>query len=205
MSMLFPRIDKHVLITVLKPPSSGMADASFHSPRKGPLSLWPGDTQVHQPPLEEGTTARVCDHCRTRLEPDQPSFQCYACFQQHCSSCCLQTHANKPLHFLKKSVTVNGTTWVNISLADVGFVFQLGHSGAPCPLSTTETHSIRVLDVDGIQTVCYRLCGCTNRSSLDQLMDIGWRPLDADGNDAAPACATSGFLELLHDLKLASN
>ncbi|KAJ7444526.1 hypothetical protein B0H11DRAFT_1931047 [Mycena galericulata] len=92
-----------------------------------------------------------------------------------------------------------------ISLADMGLVFQLGHSGAPCPVAPARIYTIRVLDVAGIQTLRYRLCGCANRSNRDQLMDMGWHALDGDDNHAASACATSEFLVLLHHYRRADN
>ncbi|KAJ7771164.1 hypothetical protein B0H14DRAFT_3509188 [Mycena olivaceomarginata] len=57
-------------------------------------------------------------------------FKCRQCGEfLQCKGCCIAGHAKTPLHFIEEW---NGEFWVDISLRDLGYVYQLGHGGLPC-------------------------------------------------------------------------
>lgn len=67
------------------------------------------------------------------------------------------------------------------SLADAGLIVQLGHDGQACPKPLIHQRSLTVIDISGIHTIKYRLCGCLLQNSdlVVQLMRVQWFPATA--------------------------
>ncbi|KAJ7159134.1 hypothetical protein C8R43DRAFT_1124766 [Mycena crocata] len=147
--------------------------------------------------------AAHCGRCKTNLWSTTDGgtcfFSCKACSGEiFCYACCVMDHRENPLHFLKEWT---GTTWQNITLADISFIHQLGHSGLDCNTPAKPVHTMRVIDdTTGIQLLNYRFCGCTARGTdAEQLVATGLRT-SAPTNQ--PTAATRSLLEQLSSLWL---
>ncbi|KAJ7625127.1 hypothetical protein DFH06DRAFT_1325209 [Mycena polygramma] len=93
-------------------------------------------------------------------------------FEALCHSCCVIDHRSLPLHFLKEWT---GTFWDNVTLCEIGLVYQLGHRGRQCPSPASATRSLLVYDTKGVQTVKCRHCACESANSeAQQILDAGW-------------------------------
>ncbi|KAK6992479.1 hypothetical protein R3P38DRAFT_3226100, partial [Favolaschia claudopus] len=116
-------------------------------------------------------------------------------FGKACGSCGRAEdarHQLMPLHVLQEWT---GAFWSQVSLASLGYVFQLGHGGLPCPRPAPAARSMVVMDFPTIHDVKYRYCACDlsdRMNNLQQLLRTGWYP--ASTVDPA-TCATLKTLE----------
>ncbi|KAJ6451562.1 hypothetical protein C8R45DRAFT_1057108 [Mycena sanguinolenta] len=81
-----------------------------------------------------------------------------------CKTCCVTGHARTPLHVIQEW---NGKFWINITLLDLGLIYQLGHGG------------MRLMDLPLIHHVKYRYCKCSrsnNASNIQQCLRNKWYP-----------------------------
>ncbi|CAK5277177.1 unnamed protein product [Mycena citricolor] len=120
-------------------------------------------------------------------------FKCLDCgvFLQ-CRKCLLQRHANFPLHVIREW---NGSWWKKLSLADLGFVYQLGHGGLPCPFPADEVRRMVVIHAPHIHDVQMQYCNCAksdHANNVQQLLRNGWYPAT---NIDPGTCATFETLE----------
>ncbi|KAJ7182633.1 hypothetical protein C8R43DRAFT_1116266 [Mycena crocata] len=127
-----------------------------------------------------------------------PAAHCGRCkFQILCYACCIMDHRRTPLHFLKEWT---GVFWQKTTLAQVGFVYQVGHDGLDCNLPLKDVHSTRVLHTTGIQTLYYQLCGCEGAPGLTEQLAVAGL-LVASAMDASTA-ATPSLLDMFASLRL---
>ncbi|CCA75618.1 hypothetical protein PIIN_09609 [Serendipita indica DSM 11827] len=97
------------------------------------------------------------DYCSTCQSRDA-IFLCSSCHGnlQKCRNCMISSHTHLPFHRLRKW---NGRYLEDASLASVGLVTYLGHSGSQC----TENRgfiSLCVLHLDGFHTLSVNFCHC---------------------------------------------
>ncbi|KAJ7842733.1 hypothetical protein B0H13DRAFT_2365089 [Mycena leptocephala] len=102
-------------------------------PSEGPV-LVPEALRLNEP-------VQVCGACGIRgymglrATAASPRFivcdECDLTGGKQCLRCCLEHHHSNPLHFVKEW---NGRCWSQTNLGRLGFVYQLGHGGATCPL-----------------------------------------------------------------------
>jgi hypothetical protein len=99
----------------------------------------------------------------------------------------------------------NGSFFAECSLRALGQVVQLGHAGQPCPNSQPMDAPLTVIDVSGIHTVTYAICGCPRplEESLvpAQLMSLRWWPATFTRPNTV---ATQRVCKLFHALSLQS-
>ncbi|KAJ7138992.1 hypothetical protein C8R44DRAFT_867164 [Mycena epipterygia] len=93
-----------------------------------------------------------------------------------CSTCCLEDHAVKPLHGLKW----NGRCWDMRALKEVGFVYQMGHSGRVCESPEVNVSTLLVLDMSARHSINLRYCMCGKfeaglKGRWQQILDNGWQ------------------------------
>ncbi|KAJ6452140.1 hypothetical protein C8R47DRAFT_1204389 [Mycena vitilis] len=120
-------------------------------------------------------------------------FKCRQCGEYlQCKTCCLDNHARTPLHVIQEW---NGDFWVDISLRELGLVYQLGHGGMPCRFPDVRLLTMTVIDLPRIHRVQYRYCNCKksdHATNIQQLLRNGWYPATIT-NPAT--CATFTTLE----------
>ncbi|KAJ7115521.1 hypothetical protein C8R43DRAFT_1138146 [Mycena crocata] len=176
-----------------------------------PMRLWRPLAQFfldeltrHDGPGDRDASALSCAWCDVAYVPpskDVPQpvvppvrlFKCSACGEYHqCKTCLLAAHATMPLHAIQEW---NGTFWVDISLRDLGLIYQLGHGGLRCPYPDSRILLMTVIDVPLIHRVRYQYCKCQKAShsnNLQQCLRNKWYP--ATVTDPA-TCATFASLE----------
>ncbi|KAK6966350.1 CxC2 domain-containing protein [Favolaschia claudopus] len=139
-----------------------------------------------------GDFGKACGSCG-RAEDGWRRFRCEDCGPStHCQECMIARHQLMPLHVLQEWT---GAFWSQVSLASLGYVFQLGHGGLPCPRPAPAARSMVVMDFPTIHDVKYRYCACDlsdRMNNLQQLLRTGWYP--ASTVDPA-TCATLKTLE----------
>ncbi|KAF7325883.1 CxC2 domain-containing protein [Mycena kentingensis (nom. inval.)] len=131
--------------------------------------------------LEDFHSAPSCSMCAARFDVAAPTscrlFRCSECGSfPRCTSCMTKSHQFMPLHDIEEW---NGSFWTAASLAEIGFVFQLGHGGFPCPYPDVHTRSMTVVDAPYIHQVRFKYCCCPksrNVRDLQQLLRHGWYP-----------------------------
>ncbi|KAJ7653365.1 hypothetical protein DFH06DRAFT_1317124 [Mycena polygramma] len=90
-----------------------------------------------------------------------------------CLNCFVRTHRSHPLHF---PTEWNGLFWQRTTLQRLGFVFQLGHRGQPCP-SHGEQKTMTVIAANSIHCVNFRCCQCPGHPDQTvQVVKVGWLP-----------------------------
>ncbi|KAJ7178324.1 hypothetical protein C8R43DRAFT_871505 [Mycena crocata] len=136
-----------------------------------------------------------CAHCQTPYEgvPASRIFKCGDCGQfLQCKKCLLHHHAHTPLHVVKEW---NGDFWVDVTLAQVGLVYQLGHGGFPCVFPGDNIHKMTIIEAPVIHQIQMRYCNCSKAAHADpveQLLRNAWYPASI----ASPAtCATFKTLD----------
>ncbi|KAK7054021.1 hypothetical protein R3P38DRAFT_2501036 [Favolaschia claudopus] len=139
-----------------------------------------------------GDFGKVCGTCGT-AEEGWRRFRCEDCGPStHCQECMTVRHELTPLHVLEEWT---GNFWTRVSLASLGYVFQIGHGGLSCPRPAPIVRSMVVLDFPHIHEVKYRFCSCDmsdRANNLQQLLRAGWYP--ASTVDPA-TCATFKTLD----------
>ncbi|KAK0449370.1 hypothetical protein EV421DRAFT_1900062 [Armillaria borealis] len=84
-------------------------------------------------------------------------------------------HACTPLHVLMRW---NGSFWEDTSLKEMGLIYQLGHSGADCPIPGI-SQTLTILHVNGVHMVNGHWCACDishGEGQYRQLLHNGWYP-----------------------------
>ncbi|KZV60537.1 hypothetical protein PENSPDRAFT_593941 [Peniophora sp. CONT] len=128
--------------------------------------------------VDPETGLPTCDECHT----PGAGLRCRACLYGHvlCKSCMLAEHARLPLHRVDRW---NKSYWVETTLSKLGLHIQLGHLGGACKHPKAQDE-LTVIDVSGIHTVAYSLCGCyedeTSILPLTQLLGLKWWPATSD-------------------------
>ncbi|KAJ7025134.1 hypothetical protein C8F04DRAFT_1191699 [Mycena alexandri] len=107
-----------------------------------------------------------------------------------CLGCCLEDHAEKPLHWLKRWT---GSDWEATTLRDVGLVYQMGHGGRPCAQPQGFVSPLTVISLQGCNFLRVRYCDCGKFGHLqgrmgsmgrwEQIIYNGWHTttLEAEG------------------------
>lgn len=84
---------------------------------------------------------------------------------------------------------------MDITLRELGFVYQIGHGGMPCRFPDPRLLTMTVIELPVIHRVSYRYCKCKmadTTTNVQQLLRNGWYP--ATITDPA-TCATFTTLE----------
>ncbi|KAJ7154378.1 hypothetical protein C8R43DRAFT_1126455 [Mycena crocata] len=129
--------------------------------------------------------------------PHEPNrvrlFKCCLCGEYlQCKSCCLHVHEYTPLHVLEEWT---GEFWDNITLKDLGYIYQLGHGGGPCLFPDELIRKMTILAHPYIHEIHFRYCNCKKSDHLDsvqQLLRNRWYPATVD---LPGTCATFTTLE----------
>ncbi|KAF7308292.1 CxC2 domain-containing protein [Mycena chlorophos] len=105
--------------------------------------------------LGDWLEAPVCAICNSAFNAPTPTptriFRCSDCGHfLRCLTCMKNDHCFTPLHHIEEW---NGKFWSFVSLADLGLVYQLGHSGFQCPFPDNVVHSMTVIDAPFIRTL----------------------------------------------------
>ncbi|KAI4517304.1 hypothetical protein K525DRAFT_153413, partial [Schizophyllum commune Loenen D] len=134
------------------------------------------------------STSGAYDPTLTRI------FCCWSCGDfNECLDCCVKRHELMPLHVLEEWT---GQYWSKVSLASLGFVYQLGHGGRPCIHPEPLIRTIAVLD-RSIHTLRVRYCGCRFGPTTEhtvQLLRNRWYPATSVDPET---CATFACLDQL--------
>jgi hypothetical protein len=101
-----------------------------------------------------------------------------------CKSCLLHIHAHTPFHRIQYW---NGQFFQSAKLLDVGYMLHLGHSGQPCPHSSSERETIIcIVDVIGVFHHRLRWCSCQGAEPLyAQLLRLGLYPASIERPETA--------------------
>ncbi|TFK79956.1 hypothetical protein K466DRAFT_504721 [Polyporus arcularius HHB13444] len=136
------------------------------------IRFYGGEYAVESPDLP-------CSTCKS-VNLNGKFFRCASCTTRsvHCQACLLANHSQLPLHTIEGW---NGKHWEKSSLRKLGYVFQLGHDGGPCPCPGDTTRRLVVGDVSGIHEVQIRFCECLDESeeftyTWVQVFRQGWFP-----------------------------
>src|SRR5437016_507923 len=91
------------------------------------------------------------------------SFRCLDCHGPHwwCQPCLLKSHSHHPFH--RPQQWIEGS-FEKVSLCDLGYVFNLGHSsaGGRCPVEDDDfgDRQMTLIHVNGLFEHCVRFCRC---------------------------------------------
>ncbi|KAJ7715348.1 hypothetical protein B0H16DRAFT_1339955, partial [Mycena metata] len=137
----------------------------------------------------------LCPLCRR--DNTAPTIRCRDCFgdQLICAECCVNKHADNPLHRVEQW---DGTKFGASSLKSLGLRVQLGHPvRTRCPAAVQLHPDFVVLHTNGIHEVAVDACDCEDRllagPPWEQLLRAGWFP----GTDDHPrTCATFACMDL---------
>ncbi|KAJ7120481.1 hypothetical protein C8R43DRAFT_1136866 [Mycena crocata] len=130
----------------------------------------------------------------------KPTVRCQDCFGDvlYCASCCVQRHADNPLHFVDKW---DGTSFSRTTLKALGLRVQLGHAGCARPHPAHE--GFVVLDLPHVHEVAVDFCACERREPFHiQLLRRQWFPASQEiPKTAATFRCLRYFLILTHQAK----
>ncbi|KAJ7236957.1 hypothetical protein C8J57DRAFT_946040, partial [Mycena rebaudengoi] len=121
-------------------------------------------------------------------------IRCTECADSiQCVACCVNYHEWRPLHRVKEWCEGD---WHPTTLADMGLIFQLGHSRTRCPHPCPKLRTISVIDVVAVHEVRYRFCGCDGAGNmLNQLLWNQWYPVPRSMREEPILCATFSVLD----------
>ncbi|KAJ7038551.1 hypothetical protein C8F04DRAFT_1255829 [Mycena alexandri] len=186
------------------------AKRKFYTSSDNPMAEWRPMKQFFLDQLMWGEglgdLTPSCTLCRKDVPNTERLFKCAECGEwMQCKDCCLARHALTPLHLIKEW---KGEFWEPVNLRDIGFIYQLGHGGAPCPFPAAKALCMTVIHTTGIHQLRYKYCNCSRSRTLGdnqhlfQLLRNGWYPATA----TEPAtCATFNVLELFRLLNVVGN
>lgn len=139
---------------------------------------------------------------KCRCGDDSAVFRCPECFHSHllCRTCILATHINIPFHYIQEWT---GTYFKRTSLANLGGIVPLGHSGQSCPnrLPTPGRHIV-VVHTNGIHHIHVQYCRCARANS--EAMQLTCARLFPATMDAPQTVFTFDVLRDFHVHSLAS-
>jgi hypothetical protein len=114
-----------------------------------------------------------CDTCGA----DGASYRCLDCYSGglSCKTCTIHQHAHHPFHTIQvtnhysvSSVAEiflqqwNGEFFARKTLADLGMLYQLGHSAGGTCSHPSSSVDLTLFDITGVQTLRVRYCFCNN-------------------------------------------
>ncbi|KAJ7081910.1 hypothetical protein C8R43DRAFT_862272, partial [Mycena crocata] len=135
----------------------------------------------------------LCPKCKN-VANGMPIYRCRDCAggQLLCRGCCIERHAENPLHMIDVSASRSycclslnsfakrwtGVYFVQESLKSIGLTVQLGHPlGGTCPVPHAGHSEFVVLHDNGIHDVSVAFCGCVKRDEdYVQMLKAGWYP-----------------------------
>ncbi|KAJ7081905.1 hypothetical protein C8R43DRAFT_1142889 [Mycena crocata] len=106
-------------------------------------------------------------------ETDVTLFRCKDCFQSlpSCAACCVVAHERWPLHLLDRWT---GSLWKRgIKLNSLGYTYQSGHGGLPCPNPAAQAEETRVFAVNGVHRLSTRGCQCNSVVPRQDQLPVG--------------------------------
>jgi CxC2 like cysteine cluster associated with KDZ transposases len=95
-------------------------------------------------------------------------FRCFDCYGQHwwCQECLINCHSHHPFH---RPQEWKAGSFENVTLCDLGYVFNLGHSGTGRSCSEGDDvfgdRRMTIIHVNGIFEHCVRFCKCHGANS----------------------------------------
>ncbi|KAG2738071.1 hypothetical protein P692DRAFT_201731898, partial [Suillus brevipes Sb2] len=95
---------------------------------------------------ETFTRAGICETCQSA----EATFNCVTCTGDHgwCRPCLIRSHQSLPFH---KIQFWNNMCFHDVTLAELGFIWYLGHGGEPCPsYGGSEIYGCQHERVDGV-------------------------------------------------------
>ncbi|KAJ7482922.1 hypothetical protein B0H11DRAFT_1723465, partial [Mycena galericulata] len=141
-----------------------------------------------------GGASTVCPRCQDTLK--QAKYRCRECGGGVllCRECCLEKHADAPLHIVDEW---SGVYFYRRPLIDLGQRIQFGHPPhESCDTPRPGHDGFVVLHDNAIHNVAVDFCGCERRDKTDepyaQLMKAGWYPAT---EDRPQTCATFDVLD----------
>ncbi|KAI0763380.1 hypothetical protein BC629DRAFT_1293991 [Irpex lacteus] len=90
----------------------------------------------------------------------QRNYRCRECVNTCvlCKTCIVEVHTHSPLHFVEYW---NRKCFERCTLAELGLILRLGHSGAACPSSKNAVaSSVTIVHTNSIQDVRIMYCDC---------------------------------------------
>ncbi|KIM58446.1 hypothetical protein SCLCIDRAFT_81591, partial [Scleroderma citrinum Foug A] len=122
---------------------------------------------------EYPTLAEECQVCHQATA----DIQCLSCQTNYtwCGPCAVKSHIHNPFHQIQKWT---GRFYDDITLHDLGYVFNLGHNGAPCPNNMAEhggdwfCDQFTIVHSTGIFIHRLRWCRCNDASLEDQHLQL---------------------------------
>ncbi len=113
------------------------------------------------------------DKCTLCLQA-YSEIRCLSCIGhcRWCRTCAVKAHLSLSFHRLQRW---NGQFYEAISLADLGFILNLGHNGDVCPLNTDKGgcgDKITMVDSAGIFVHLVKWCKCNGASSQDKHLQL---------------------------------
>lgn len=124
----------------------------------------------------------VCASCDTSLV-DVKVYCCYQCIMPPllCKECLMTSHTHNPFHFVRIWDPAR-RFWERRPLSELGVVFEFGHEGKRCHLSSQEPRPMTIVSEEGVHVVKVRFCACkdnvTNLATPEatQLVKNGFWP-----------------------------
>ncbi|KAJ7859224.1 hypothetical protein B0H14DRAFT_3631010 [Mycena olivaceomarginata] len=188
------------------PPPSVLGKCKTYESSTDPMGMWRPlsgiflDELVRHDALGDNSAPKLtCALCKSEYAPGALGpgslrlFKCGDCGEfLQCGSCCLAGHARTPLHLLQEW---NGEFWVDVTLQELGLVYQLGHGGMPCPYPDSRLLTMTVIHLPYLHRIKYRYCKCqraSDWSNIQQCLRNKWYP--ATITDPA-TCATFTTLQ----------
>ncbi|KAJ7024108.1 hypothetical protein C8F04DRAFT_969398 [Mycena alexandri] len=143
-----------------------------------------------------GASTTLCPGCSN--EGNQPLYRCQECTGGLllCADCCLDKHAENPLHVIYEW---SGVYFYKRTLQELGQHIQFGHPPRERCGNPQPAHSdFVVIHHNGIHKVTVAFCGCDSGGRADhyiQLLRAGWYPASDERTRTA---ATFDVLDKFH-------
>ncbi|KAJ7071748.1 hypothetical protein B0H15DRAFT_793361 [Mycena belliarum] len=141
-----------------------------------------------------GNSGETCPQCND--DTKMASYRCRECGGGVllCRECCLDKHADAPLHILDEW---SGVYFFKRTLRELGQRIQMGHPPyESCDMPRRGHQDFVVIHRNGIHTVDVDFCGCDRHGRADdphiQLLKAGWYPAT---DDRPQTCATFEVLD----------
>ncbi|KAF7345205.1 CxC2 domain-containing protein [Mycena sanguinolenta] len=141
-------------------------------------------------------SSSVCPRCGDAAR--MPYYRCQECMGGLllCDACCLDAHAENPLHIIYQWT---GVFFVKTSLQALGLRVQMGHPPRETCVNPQAGHrDFVVLHDNGIHRVNVDFCGCDSSGRVEpylQLLRAGWYPASDERPQTA---ATFSVLDKFH-------
>ncbi|KAH9855776.1 hypothetical protein C2E23DRAFT_866429 [Lenzites betulinus] len=130
------------------------------------------------PPTQLAECAKCGGRIRDNPQGRHTLYRCIDCHQvgERCVDCIIASHEERPFDRIRMWNEDLGF-WEKTNIAELGFVWSLGHGGTACPRNHSPSRAMVFLHEHGIMDLKVKFCACLNADSdAAQLIEHGCWP-----------------------------